>query len=113
METLPVASDPSQSFTVALGDSKFLFEIRWNDIAGFWTFDLTAEPSQVRLVAGAPILIGQDLFKPYALGIGGLVAYDSSGVGADAGADDLGDRVTLVWLSADELAAVKAAGGVL
>jgi hypothetical protein len=105
-QVLPFTDDPAQSFTVALGGAKFLIEARYNDVAGFWTFDMTAEPSQVQLLAGVPILIGQDLLAPYALGIGGFFATDNVSGGVDAGPDDLGGRVTVTWLSPAELALI-------
>jgi hypothetical protein len=109
-QILPFTDEPAQSFTVALGGSKFLIDARYNDIAGFWTFDVTAQTSQVQLVAGVPILIGQDLLAPYALGIGGFLATDTASGGVDAGPDDLGVRVTVTWLSEAELQIVRAAG---
>jgi len=109
-QVLPFTSEPAQSFTVALGGSKYLIDARYNDIAGFWTLDITTEPAQVQLVAGVPILIGQDLLSPYALGIGGLLATDTSNSGIDAGPEDLGDRVTVTWLSESELQIIRDAG---
>lgn len=109
-QILPFTNDPAQSFTVALGGAKYLFDARYNDVGGFWTFDITAEPSQVQLVAGVPILIGQDLLAPYGLGIGGLFATDTVSGGIDAGPEDLGDRVTVAWLSEAELQIIRDAG---
>lgn len=110
MQLIPFTSDPAQSFSVLLGESKFSIEARWNETAAFWTFDLTTLPAGVRLVSGAPILIGQDMLSPYALGIGGLVATDINGIGVDAGPEDLGDRVTVTWFSEEELTAIRSAG---
>lgn len=110
MQTLPFTSDPAQSFTVPLGDAKYLIAAQYNDIWGVWTFSLTRAADQVQLLADVPILIGQDMLSSYALGIGGLIATDLSGAFLDAGPDDFGDRVIVTWLSPDELAQLEAAG---
>jgi hypothetical protein len=113
MQELPFTSNPAQAFTVALGGTKYDITARYNDLAGYWTFDLTRTQDHAVLVSEVPILIGQDLLGPYALQVGGLVATDLSGVGLDAGPDDLGDRVTVTWLSPAELSALAALGAAL
>lgn len=110
MEVLPFTSDPSQTFDVALGGTTYSVAARFNDENGVWTFDLTVTTGGVGLVVGVPILIGQDILGPYALGIGGMLAADLSGAGLDAGADDLGERVTVTWLTAEELAILASTG---
>lgn len=115
MRVVPFTSDPARRFSTSLGDVKVELETRWNDstglwgdgYGGFWTLDIIR--NSVVLEAGIPIAIGQDILAPYALGLGGLVPADMSGLGLDAGADDLGTRVVVMWLSEDELAAVRAA----
>ena len=98
---LPVTSDPGQNFVTQLGTVKYQFYVRWNDRGNFWTMDVTDYNSQTKLISGMPLLLGCDLLSPYILGNGALIAYDSSGSGADAGPDDLGTRVLLYWYSAD------------
>jgi hypothetical protein len=110
MLVVPLTSDPAQSFDVQLGDDKLTIEARFNDRSNSWTFDLTDANTQETLVTGVPLLIGQDMLAPYALGRGGLVATDLSSTDTDAGPDDLGDRVIVTWLSPDELSALAAAG---
>jgi hypothetical protein len=91
---------------------------RYNDRNGVWVFDLIDDASQVTLVAGVPILIGCDLLDPFALSIGSMYAVDmssvlqSTGVGEtttaklpstlDAGVDDLGSRVVVLYLKPGE-----------
>lgn len=111
MLVLPFTADPAQRFTTQLGDiGQFTFDARYNDRAAYWTFDLTSEPDQTVLVAGVPILIGQDILAPYGLGRGGIFATDDSGAELDAGPEDLGDRVSVIWLSPDELEAIRQEG---
>lgn len=110
MLTLPFTSDPAQSFTVSLGDvGKYTIDARYNDRSGTWTFDFTRESDQVLLFEGAPMLIGQDLFDPYGLGIGALYITDLSNTDTDAGPDDLGDRVIVTFFSNEELAIIGGA----
>ena len=96
--------------TVALGGAKYDFTARYNDKWEAWTFDLVRTADQVPLLSQVPILIGGDILEPYALLMGAVVATDLSGASLDAGPEDLGDRVTVTWLSPDEVATLKAAG---
>ncbi len=111
---VPFNSDPSNEFTVQLGDGvKYTFLTKYNEgplgDGGFWTFDMTREVDGVKLLSGVKVVLGQDLLGPYALGIGTLIAVDESNTDTEAGPDDLGDRVNVYWVGADEIAAVAAA----
>lgn len=112
MEIVPFTADPSQGFSVVLGEERFTFSARYNDEAEVpsWTFDLTRESDGVELLTNVPLLIGQDMLAPYALGIGGLVATDLDGKVLDAGAEDLGERVVVAWLSEAELEQLRGTG---
>lgn len=113
MEIVPFTSDPSQTFDVVLGETKFTIAARYNDEGASWTFDLALESDGLALLTNVPLLIGEDMLGAYALGYGGLVATDLDGAGVDAGADDLGSRVVVTWFSEAELAAIRAAGATL
>src|ERR1700690_2176818 len=110
MQTVPFTACPAQTFTTTLGDLRLDIAARYNDRNGVWTFDIKRSVDSVALLSSVPILIGQDMLAPYALGIGPLFAVDASGASLDAGPDDLGGRVTVVWFSVDELAQLIAAG---
>lgn len=110
MLTVPFTADAAQTFTTTLGDLRVAIAARYNDRNGVWTFDIARAADSVPLVAGVPLLIGQDLLGSYALGIGGMFAIDTSGAATDAGPDDLGDRVQVVWFSPAELAIMADAG---
>jgi hypothetical protein len=105
---VPFTSDYDQTFTVGLGDQKYVVDARWNERGQLWTCDLTRDTDQVQIISGLPLLSGQELLLPYALGIGGLTVTDLSRTNTDPGPDDLGDRVIVTWLSNDELAIIKA-----
>ena len=114
MLLLPLDSSPAKVFTVQLGDgNKYVLETRYNEgfagDGGFWTFDLSRAIDGVVLATGVPILLGEDLLSPYALGMGALIAVDEANTDTDAGPDDLGVRVNVYWASADELKAAAAA----
>lgn len=109
MLVLPVDSSYDQRFTVQLGDDRYVVEARWNERGKIWTLDLTRDIDQQLLIAGVPVLAGQDILAPYALGRGGLIVTDLGLRNSDPGPDDFGDRVIVTWLSNDELAALDAA----
>lgn len=99
-----------QTFDVQLGGDGYVMDARWNERAQLWTFDLTRDADQVQLLAGVPLLSGQDVLAPYALGIGGIIVTDLSGAKTDAGPDDLNDRVIAAYFTRDEMAFLAAAG---
>jgi hypothetical protein len=111
MLEVPFTSDYDQRFITQLGDDKYLIDARWNERGQAWTFDLTRDSDQVQVLAGAPLLIGQDVLAPYALGIGGLLVTDLGKLDTDAGPEDLGTRVIVTYVTPDELAGIKAALG--
>lgn len=100
---LPLAADPAQSFTCQLGTVKYFFVVRYNSRNGVWTMDLSYDASREPIIVGVPIVLGVDLLGAYNFNIGSLIAVDTSGTARDATADDLGSRVLLYWVSADEV----------
>lgn len=102
---LPISSDPAQSFVTQLGDTKFRFEIKFNDRSSVWTMDLIDEVTKEPLLYSIPLVLGLDLLEPYNLGIGHLLVVDESNRGRDAGPGDLGSRVKAYWFSPDEVPA--------
>lgn len=99
---LPLTSDPAQRFTAQLGKTKYLFEVKFNSRSGVWTLDMAVAASKEQILTSIPIVLGVDLLWPYNLGIGRLIAGDTSSRGRDAAADDLGTRVKVFWYSTDE-----------
>lgn len=102
---IPLSADPAQSLTVQLGDVKYYFEARYNSRNGVWTLDMYDDATRAPIVLGMALVLGQDLLAPYNLGIGSLGLVDTSAQSKDAGADDMGDRVVLCWVSPDEVIA--------
>jgi hypothetical protein len=108
MQTVPFTPDPAQVFSCQIGEDAYQFEARYNERFEGWTFDLVRLADQVTLLAGAPLLLGQDLLGPYGLGIGVLTLTDLSNAETDAGPEDLGERVVATWLSPGEMELLRA-----
>jgi len=69
---LPIISDPSQSFTTTLSGRRCDFLVNYNAVSDRWAFDLSID--SILVVAGRRIVSGVDLIKPFAIGIGAIVA---------------------------------------
>lgn len=105
MLILPLTSDPESDFEVELEGRSYIFRFRFNVRDGCWYFDLsTAEGvslrAGVRVVLETPLLRGVSTELPP----GQLFASDSTGKQVPPGADDLGQRVQVYYLTAAELA---------
>jgi hypothetical protein len=97
---LPVRSDlPAYAFQVTLEGALYRFEIRWNDRDGLWSLSLY-DKAGVLLVAGRKIVLGASLLGRSVdarLPPGAVLAMDTSGANVDAGQNDLGGRVSLLY----------------
>lgn len=80
----------------------------WNARAQRWILDVT-DQAGAEIASGLGLVIGRSLLARFGarpdMPPGSLVAVDTSGAGREAGRDDLGDRVRLVYADAAELAA--------
>jgi hypothetical protein len=111
---LPLVSDqPHFDFEYVLDGVNYVFEFRWNDRAGEWFFD-------VRLEDGTDVLSGLKVVLDFPLGArsrhasrppGMLIAFDSSGKQAEAGLEDLGSRVRILYFDKSEINAVRSSLG--
>ena len=106
MIQIPTRSDlPFYDLQVTLDGVTYTLEFRWNvRAAGWFMAILDAEGVNVlragiRLVANWPL----EAYRADRQPRGVLMALDTSSSGLDPGRDDLGDRVQLVYISADEL----------
>ena len=104
MVIIPFTSE-KEVFTCQLGDYLLRFRSLFNDVTGVWHFDLTDATTDEMLCDQIPILIGLDMLEPMNLGIGAMIAVDTSGADRDAGPDDLGSRVIVFYYSPEEWAA--------
>lgn len=104
-EIIPIEpSIPHQRLTTQLSGETYILDARWNARADTWYLDLyddDEDPIRVgmRVVLGA--LIGNqsadERFPP-----GFLVAHDTARSGVEAGLDDFGDRVLLLYITVEE-----------
>ncbi len=106
MVKLPLTSDPHRTFTTVVNNARYQVTTRWNDRAGVWTMDIDDPTTGLGLVAGMPLVLGADLLRSFAPQLGSVIVVDTSadaGFGTDAGVDDLGTRVQVLWFSPGEV----------
>jgi len=65
-------SEPYQDLTIDWMDKSLKFTMYWNDEADGWFFDVTEMISNTILITGVALVLGADMFEPFALNIGGL-----------------------------------------
>lgn len=105
---LPIRQEgPYFRFTTELDGVSYSLTFRWNDRVGQWVMDLAdgeGAPivSGIRVVLDTPLLLrfkGRASVPP-----GDLIAVDSGGASKEAELEDLGRRVLIFYLSAEEFA---------
>lgn len=100
---IPVKQNASRFFfQIELEDSTYKLEFDWNDRASKWFVNIR-QPDDTMLLSGIALVLGSDLLAPFhhlAVPPGGLFVYDTTEKDLDAGLDDLGDRVQLVYVEA-------------
>ncbi len=83
---------------VSLRNQPYLFDVRWNDRDGAWYFDLRQD-DETLILGGIKVVlggtIGHSSTHPF-FQARSLTVIDTSGVGVDAGYDDLGGRIQIV-----------------
>lgn len=98
---LPIDSEaPSYEFSCTLEGRTYTFDLTWNERSGAW-FLSVRDTDGVDLVAGRRVVLGANLLgrsANAALPPGVLLAIDTSGTDTDAGPDDLGARVKLLYI---------------
>jgi hypothetical protein len=108
---LPLRTDatPHYSFEVSLEGATFTFEFRWNSYGEFWVFDLSDSNGDL-LLAGRRVTVRTPLlgrFKDTRMPAGELMAFDTAGGDVDPTLEDLGTRVAMVYLTADDVTGVQ------
>lgn len=105
---VPTRQDvPHYTFEIDLDGKTFGFEFLWNGRSGAWYFTITDAVGTV-LLAGRKVVLGFPLlnrFRDPRLPAGDLAAIDTSGQYLEAGLNDLGKRVKLLYTSADDIPA--------
>lgn len=103
---IPIVADvPDFDFQVDLDGATYTIALAWNERDAAWYLTLqTAEEETI--LASRKVVIDLPLwsrFKDPRLPPGVLLAIDTTGAGLDAGLDDLGRRVQLLYYSATEI----------
>jgi len=84
---IPVIDAPFQTLTTSLNGMPVGLALGYNETSGRWSFDLSVNGTVV--ITGRRIVLGVDLLKPFALGLGKLVAVDWDGTDAEPGRSEL------------------------
>jgi hypothetical protein len=105
MLQVPLTTDNPQSLNTQLGDTTYQFNLIWNQRSQIWMMDIVDPIAQEPIASGLALVLGADILKPYALGIGALVVVDETGTGTEATLTSLGASVNVYWVSPDELVA--------
>lgn len=106
MSTILLPADASAAhydFSVALEGRTFGFEMRWNERSGAWFTTISRADGGV-LAAGVRLVTGTRLLGRSAdpeLPPGALLVVDTSDEEREAGRNDLGTRVVLVYVEAE------------
>jgi hypothetical protein len=105
-QSLPlVPSVPIYRVGTTLGGRQFIFDVKWNARDEAWYMDISTS-SDVIIRHGIKIVLGT-IFDGRTVNSespqGALIATDLTGVGLDAGFDDLGDRVVVYFLTPDDV----------
>lgn len=110
MRAIPVNGElPHQLFNVQLDGATYGLELRWNQRALGWFLSIF-DVSGNLLLSGRRLVVGWGLiarFKKWnaSLPPGDFIVVDSTGEGLEPGLDELGTRVKLVYIEAQELSA--------
>ena len=100
---LPVRSDlDGYSFSIELDAVTYLLRFRYNDRMSVWLMDI-ADTGGNDVLSGVPLLTNCDLigrFRSDALPPGRFLAFDTTGNAANAGRNDLGNNVKLLYQAA-------------
>lgn len=100
-----IPSEPEYRFRTALGDTTYIFDVRWNERDSAWYFDML-EVDETPILLGCKIVLGtyfgrrsaHTFFSDNIIG-----AVDTGQDNLDPGFDDLGTRVEIWHYTASEL----------
>jgi hypothetical protein len=103
-----LSSLPTYTLRVDLDEVEYRVDMRYLERTDSWMLDLYTS-DDVAIKIGVPCLLGVRILKGCTHANrppGDLVFVDSEGRGVEAGQSDIGSRVTLVYLTAEEVAEV-------
>ena len=96
--------DPEQRIEIVLGDVPVVMRVRWNSRDDAWYLDIWEIDGKTEIAMGVKVVVGALLRGRVAhrLYAGALFAVDDSGDDVEPGLYDLGGRVTLWYLDAND-----------
>lgn len=97
--------------TVSDGTKSYTFDVRWNERANAWYFDMY-DPDGILMVAGVKVVLNVPLGRRSAhpfFNNNAIVALDTTLLEQDPGFDDITTRVQIWHLTATDLAALRLA----
>lgn len=103
MIRLPLTSDPHRTFTITVNEVRYAITQKWNDRSSVWTLDIATASDEEPVAYGIAVVLGANLFENFAPALGELYVIDNSGSGIDAGQDDLGTRIDVIWVLPGEV----------
>lgn len=116
MLEIDVTTAPSQTVRVELEGTFYVLRFRFNGRAERWFMDLY-DDDEVLLAGSLPLCVGTlltgHLRHRAGMPPGAFSVVDSTGSGTDPAEADLGERVKVVYLTAEETDAMQQVGGVL
>jgi hypothetical protein len=109
--TLPTRTDSDYyDFEIELDGRSYVLTFNWNGRDSSWYFSI-ADNAGTPLLSGRKLALGAPFLRRFAdarLPPGELRLFDTTGKDVEAGRNDLGSRVLLVYVPAAELAALRA-----
>jgi len=103
---LALTSDPYRTFITTLGEARYRVTQQWNERAQTWTLDLEDGDAETVVARAMPLVLGADILRSYAPQVGTMLVIDTAaepGAGTEAGPDDLGARVQVIWIAPGEV----------
>lgn len=108
MVIIPFSGIPKEDVDFNLNGLEVTLQARYSDVADCWgltILDRTFDPPRP-ILEGVTLVTGVDVLHPFAIGLGGLACVSTDGSGVDPGQGELGQRVKVVYLTPDEVAAL-------
>lgn len=99
------SGETDYEFSTQLDDVTYVFRLLWNERDASWylsVYDANLEPIALGLRCVLGVKLGGRRAHPF-FANNMLSLYDSARSGVEAGIDDLGSRVKLLWTSLAEL----------
>jgi len=98
--------DPNQDLTVTLDGEPWGIVARWNGRDNAWYLDIY-EADRKPIAMSIKVVLGVKLGRKYThrfFSNRALIAWDESNTGIEAGLDDLGSRVSVIYMTEADLA---------